>query len=105
MTDPARSEEKTETRMAKSNRSRDDIYDSGGHLNPTAARKSEVIDGEGMREPEYAERKWALVTKFGPSRWVHTRRSWWGLRDEEIYGDDCGRHDGQYEDLRGCISH
>jgi len=63
VTDAARSEEKTETRMAKSNRSRNAICDSGGHFNPTAARMSEVIDGEGMREPEYAERKWVSVHK------------------------------------------
>jgi hypothetical protein len=52
VTDAARSEENTETRITKSNRSRDDICDSGGHFNPTAARMSEVRDCEGMREPE-----------------------------------------------------
>jgi hypothetical protein len=48
--------------MAKSNRSRNDICDSGGHFNPTAARMSEVIDCEG-REPEYAEKKIGSVHK------------------------------------------
>jgi hypothetical protein len=56
MTDAARSDENTETRITKSNRSRNVIYDSGGHLSPTVARISEAMDGEGMREPEYAER-------------------------------------------------
>ena len=35
MTDAARSDENTETRITKSNRSRNVIYDSGGHLSPT----------------------------------------------------------------------
>jgi len=56
MTDAARSDENTPTRMAKSNRSRDVIYESGGHLSPTVARMSEAMDGDGIREPEYAER-------------------------------------------------
>ena len=56
MTDAARSDENTETRITKSNRSRNVINDSGGHLSPTVARISEAMDGEGMREPEYAER-------------------------------------------------
>jgi hypothetical protein len=55
MTDAATSDENTQTRMAKSNRSRNVIYDSGGHLNPTVARMSEAMDGYGIREPEYAE--------------------------------------------------
>jgi len=49
----ATSDENTQTRMAKSNRSRNVIYDSGGHLNPTVARMSEAMDGDGIREPEY----------------------------------------------------
>jgi hypothetical protein len=52
MTDAATNDENTETRMAKSNRSRNVIYVSGGQLSPTAARKSETMDGDGMREPE-----------------------------------------------------
>jgi len=56
MTDAARSDANTETRITKSNRSRNVIYDSGGHLSPTVARISEAMDGEGIREPEYAER-------------------------------------------------
>lgn len=51
-TDAARSAENTETRMAKSIRSRTVIYVPGGHFNPAAARTSETIDGDGMREPE-----------------------------------------------------
>jgi hypothetical protein len=51
-TDAARSAENTETRMAKSTRSRTVIYVPGGHFNPAAARTSETIDGDGMREPE-----------------------------------------------------
>jgi len=51
-TDAATNEENTETRMAKSNRSRNVIYASGGQLSPTAARRSEMMDGDGMREPE-----------------------------------------------------
>lgn len=57
ITNAASSDENTETRIAKSKRSRDVIYDSGGHSSPTRARISEMMDGEGMREPEYAEKK------------------------------------------------
>ncbi len=52
MTDDATNEEKTVTRMTKSDRSRNVIYASGGQLSPTAARRSEMIDGDGIREPE-----------------------------------------------------
>jgi hypothetical protein len=51
-TDDATNDENTVTRMAKSNRSRDVIYASGGQLSPTVARRSETMDGDGMREPE-----------------------------------------------------
>ena len=52
MTDDATFDANTITRMAKSNRSRNVIYASGGQLSPTAARRSEMMDGEGSREPE-----------------------------------------------------
>jgi hypothetical protein len=45
----------------KSNRSRNVIYASGGQLSPAAARASETIDGDGMREPEKAEISQLLV--------------------------------------------
>lgn len=54
MTDAATNVENTETRMTKSNRSRNVIYVSGGQRSPTAARASETMEGDGMREPEKA---------------------------------------------------
>lgn len=47
-TDAATNDENTVTRMAKSKRSRNVIYDSGGQLRPTAARRSEMMDGDGI---------------------------------------------------------
>lgn len=54
MTDAATNVENTETRMMKSDRSRHVMYASGGQLSPAAARTSETMDGDGMREPEKA---------------------------------------------------
>jgi hypothetical protein len=82
ITDAARSDENTEMRMAKSNRSRNVINESGGHLSPTAALMSVTMDGDGMREPEYAETSMVSAHKnFDQQRRVLTRRSWWGLGD------------------------
>jgi len=54
-TDDARSAENTETRIAKSDLSRGVMYASGADFWPIAARKSDMIDGDDVREPEYAE--------------------------------------------------
>jgi hypothetical protein len=111
MTNAARRDENTATRMPKSARSRNVIYASEGQSSPTAARISEMMDGEGMREPEYAERKQLSVhgKRIG-GRSVLTRGSWRGLEDEEVYRDRYRRYDGQYENLRyfmpcGCAHH
>src|SRR6266404_8756689 len=63
-TDPETSAENTKTRMAKSDRSRKVIWASGAVFRPIAARRSEIIDGDDVREPEYAESK----EVFQPSR-------------------------------------
>ena len=63
-TDPETSAENTKTRMAKSDRSRKVIWASGAVFRPIAARRSDIIDGDDVREPEYAESK----EVFQPSR-------------------------------------
>jgi hypothetical protein len=55
-TDDETSTENTETRIAKSNLSRKVMRVSGAVFWPIAARKSDMIDGDDVREPEYAER-------------------------------------------------
>jgi hypothetical protein len=54
-TDAATSTENSVTRIAKSDLSRRVMYASGVVFWPIIARKSDMIDGEDWREPEYAE--------------------------------------------------
>ena len=55
VTDAATSTENSVTRIAKSNLSCRVMYASGVVFWPIIARKSDMIDGDDWREPEYAE--------------------------------------------------